>query len=122
MKSQICYASLAVYAKYDRAAELLDFMGGAPTLTGERGGGFSYIYSTRGVFDSVSPEEHVEYIKDKFYGSTEFLSRLFGEGCEMRVWVFFEVSEENRAVVLDQGFIEWMSSFGADLCIDVWRS
>ena len=120
MVSSICYASLAIYAKRDREEEIAGLLGDTPTLTGERRGIFSCIYSTRGVVESASIEEHLQCIKDKFSDATQALVRLSGDGCEMRIWIYFGVAETNHAFVLQDGFIRWIASFGADVCVDAW--
>lgn len=120
MTSNVCYASLAIYAKRDREAEVVSLLGDAPSLTGERRGTFSYIYSTRGAFESASIEEHLQYIQDRFLASTQALVSLSAEGCEMRIWIYFGIAEINRAFVMRDGFIKWLSLFGADVCVDAW--
>lgn len=119
MTSGVCYASLAIYAKRDREAEIVGLLG-TPSLTGEKRGNFSYIYSTRGTIEHASVEEHLHYIQDRFSGSTEALVRLSEEGCEMRVWIYFGVAQVNHAFVLQESFIKWLSSFSADVCVDAW--
>ncbi|WP_162435336.1 DUF4279 domain-containing protein [Pseudoxanthomonas koreensis] len=120
MSSSVCYASLAIYAKHDREAEIVDLLGSAPSLAGERRGTFSCIYSTRDVLEHASVEEHVQYLQEKFSDSTQALTRLSDEGCEIRVWIYFGVAQVNRAFVLQDGFIKWLSLFNADVCVDAW--
>jgi len=120
MTSNVCYASLAIYTKHDREAEIIGLLGDAPSLTGERRGTFSYIYSTRNMIENASIEEHLQCIQDRFSDLTQALVSLSDEGCEMRIWIYFGVAGINRAFVLQGGLIKWMSSFGADVCVDAW--
>lgn len=61
-------------------------------------------------------------MKDAFEARTKEIIRLVDEGCEIRVWIYFESLDINRAFVLNDDFIGLISLFKADVYVDVWGS
>lgn len=118
---QVVYASLAIYSPGNREGEISRALKMPASLVGERRGTFSWIYSTKGDMRYGTVEQHLQALKDCFAGVSHELSRFAANGCDMRIWIYFETSELNTAFVLEPDFIAWLSSFGADVCVDVWR-
>lgn len=121
-RSQVFYASLAIYSSRNMVEEISEGLQIQPSTTGERAGVFSWIYSTRNSRNCKNVEQHLQLLRRKFADSTQQLVRFTGEGCEITVWVFFGVGKEiNSCIALDVELLAWLSSFGADVCIDVWN-
>ncbi len=122
MNQQICYASIAIYSKHNAETEITSALGISPSRTGERNGTFSWIYSSQGLSEGGTAEEHACLLKDVFEKKTSQLTRLSEEGAEIRIWVYFGIREINESFVLDKDFVKWISLFDADIYVDVWKS
>ena len=121
MKSQICYASLAIYSTHKLEEKISEALRTPPSITGERAGNFSWIYSTQNALTDKGVEHHLELLRHHFGDSTQELIRLAREGCEIRLWVYFGAEEINSSFVLEAKLLAWLSSFDADVCVDVWN-
>lgn len=116
----VYYASLAIYAKRNMAAEIAQALNTSPSFVGEKRGNFSWICSTQGDSTCSGIEQHLQLLKRRFGGVTDELIRFANEGCEIRIWVYFGMNGINGAFVLEPEFLAWLASFSADICIDVW--
>jgi hypothetical protein len=119
-KVQVCYASLAIYSGQQIKEVLSQALQVSPSLVGEKRGCFSWIYSTQDDLKSERIEDHLEALRSRFACHTDQLIRFVQEGCEVRVWIYYGVGEVNGSFVLDPSLIAWLSSFSADICVDVW--
>lgn len=117
-----CYASLAIYSKTDREDEISNALQMPPSVAREKAGNFSWIYSTRDVLDrEKSVEQHLQFLKCNLCERTSQLIGLARDGCEIRLWIYFDSDEINSAFVCEVEFINWLSSFDADICVDIWN-
>lgn len=120
MKQQVCYTSLAIYSKQDITQDVCEALQRAPSRTGERNGTYSWIYSTQNESGISTVEQHIDLLKEYLNVGTEALIRMSREGCEMRVWIYFGLTDANQAFVVPPRFLAWLASFGADICVDIW--
>jgi len=120
MNPPIFYTSLAIYSKQDISDEIERVLEVIPTRTGEKGGTFSWIYSTQGASNCHTIEEHLQLLKSQFYKKTHELNVLSAEMSEIRVWIYFGMEDVNQAFIVSPELISWLSVFGADVCVDVW--
>jgi hypothetical protein len=119
MKSNVCYASLAIYSKVDFSNDIFRELDVAPSRSGEKAGNFHWIYSTQEAgFRTV--EKHLEQLMSWFEERTTGLKRLVDRGAEIRIWVYFGVAQINQAFVISPETIRWLAELGADVCVDVW--
>lgn len=118
------YASLAIYSKDSLSERIKINIDLIPQADGKRGDNFHWIFSTKEIFFSENIEDHLDFLKEKFIGSTKYLSSLKEEGAEFRVWIFFKYGGFNGGIngsfVVSEEIVGWLSLFGADLYIDVW--
>lgn len=120
IKQLDCYASLAIYSGRNREEEISEALRVSPSLVGERKGIFSWIYSTQNEPHCRTIEQHLRFLKRRIGSGKQELVRFEEEGCEIRIWVYFGIEEMNGSFVLEPNFLAWLSSFGADICVDVW--
>lgn len=114
------YATLAIYSKHPQTDAVTAMLEIEPTRVGEKRGIFSWLFSTAEINRSNRIEDHAEEILNVFGSRVEQLKELGSAGSEIRLWVYFGLSEPNQAFVLSPALVEFLSSLGADICVDVW--
>lgn len=121
MGQPVCYVSLAIYSKRECGNRVGEVLRISPSLVVERNGTYSWIWSTKDELEENSVEDHFRLIKKMFFTRTQELISLASDGFEIRLWIYFGLSEANRSFVVDTELLKWLSSFGSDICVDAWN-